>query len=126
MHDDAILTIDRNRILQVLHNIIHNAAKFSPPQGHVWVSLRFDDESAVIEIRDEGIGIPEQDLERIFHMFEQGSTTRTGAGGTGLGLAICDQIVAVHHGRIHAHNHPEGGAVFVVELPLEPTTEAVR
>jgi signal transduction histidine kinase len=126
VHDDVVLTIDRNRILQVLHNIIHNAAKFSPPQGQVWMSLRRDDDMAVIEIRDEGIGIPEQDLERIFHMFEQGSTTRTGAGGTGLGLAICDQIVAVHDGRIHAHNHPEGGAVFVVELPLEPTTEAVR
>ena len=119
---DLVLPVDRNRILQVIHNVIHNAVKFSPAHGRIWVVLARDGDLARLTIRDEGVGIPEADLERIFHKFEQSSTTRTGAGGTGLGLAICDQIVQVHQGRIWAENHSTGGAVFTIELPIRTPT----
>jgi signal transduction histidine kinase len=120
---DVVVPVDRDRMLQVLHNVLHNAVKFSPEHGIVRVSLHRDEETVRIEVRDQGSGIPEADLERIFAKFEQSSTTRTGAGGTGLGLAICDQIVRVHHGRIWATNHSDGGAVFTIELPLHRHTE---
>ncbi len=71
-----------------------------------------------LQISDEGIGIPEDELETIFDRFFQSSKTRNGAGGTGLGLAICQGIVAAHNGRIWAQNRPTGGATFAVELPL--------
>lgn len=116
---DLVVPLDRNRVLQVIHNVIHNAVKFSPTHGRIWVSVDRLGDRARIRIRDEGVGIPDGDLERIFHKFEQSSTTRTGAGGTGLGLAICDQIVQVHHGRIWAENHPDGGAVFTIEFPID-------
>lgn len=115
---DLVIPVDRNRILQVIHNVIHNAVKFSPEDGRIWVEVRRVGDLARLSVRDEGVGIPEEDLERIFHKFEQSSSTRTGAGGTGLGLAICDQIVQVHQGRIWAENHPDGGAVFTLELPI--------
>jgi signal transduction histidine kinase len=72
-----------------------------------------------ISVIDQGIGIPENELECIFDKFVQSSATKTGAGGTGLGLAICRAIIAQHRGTIVAHNnHPGNGAKFVVTLPL--------
>jgi len=118
VREDIHIPIDRNRMLQVIHNVLHNAVKFSPDGGNVWVEVHRDGDNACIVIRDEGLGIPQGDLDLIFRKFEQSSTTKTGAGGTGLGLAICEQIVQVHHGRIYAHNHPDGGAVFTIELPI--------
>lgn len=117
--EDIVIPFDRNRMLQVIHNILHNAVKFSPDAGQVWVTVERVENVARISVRDEGIGIQEEDLRLIFRKFEQSSTTKTGAGGTGLGLAICEQIVQVHQGRIYAENHPEGGAVFRVELPIQ-------
>ena len=116
--EDIVIPLDRNRILQVIHNILHNAVKFSPEGGEIFVCVERVDDIARISIRDQGPGIPPEDLDLIFRKFEQSSTTKTGAGGTGLGLAICQQIVQVHKGRIYAANAPEGGAIFTVELPI--------
>lgn len=69
---------------------------------------------------DEGVGIPESELDAVFEKFVQSSKTKSGAGGTGLGLAICREIVTAHGGRIFARNNPAGGADLVVELPREP------
>ena len=72
----------------------------------------------MISIRDQGPGIPEDELEGIFDKFVQSTATNTGAGGSGLGLAICRKIVTAHSGRIWAVNLPNGGAMFSLELPL--------
>ena len=73
-----------------------------------------------IEVRDEGIGIPENELDTIFDKFVQSSKTKTGAGGTGLGLAICREIIVAHRGTIRACNNPEGGVSLLVTLPRDP------
>jgi len=76
----------------------------------------------MIRIKDEGTGIPENELETIFNKFIQSSKTKTGAGGTGLGLSICQEIIKGHNGKIWAENNPEGGATFSFILPYELET----
>jgi signal transduction histidine kinase len=121
-------------MLQVMANLLSNAIKFSPPGGRVQVSLRAvpmrtgedngDPATAGIEIRvrDEGIGIPEDELEAVFDKFVQSSKTKTGAGGTGLGLAICREIVGAHRGAVYANNNPSPalGACFTMVIPALP------
>jgi PAS domain S-box-containing protein len=119
--------LDAARMLQVLRNLLSNAIKFSRPGGTVTIGLqalpavRSGDGCACIEvvIRDQGIGIPEGELEAVFDKFVQSSKTKTGAGGTGLGLAICREIVQAHDGSIHARNNPPPlpGACFTLRLP---------
>ena len=116
------LPIDVFRIEQVVRNVLANAIRYSPPQGRIDIgfseALLDDGRPAVrISIADQGIGIPEAELESVFEKFVQSSSTATGAGGTGLGLAICRELVLLHRGRISARNRPEGGAVFEVLLP---------
>ena len=113
--------LDAEKLRQVCRNLLSNAVKFSPEGGTITCHLHDERESetVVMLISDEGVGIPEEERDSIFDKFAQSSTTRTGAGGTGLGLAICREIVVAHAGRIWAENRPEGGAVFVLELPIQ-------
>lgn len=119
--------LDPQRFGQVVRNLLSNAVKFSPEGGSIYVRIKRSQGLAPmlqLIISDEGVGIPETELETIFDKFVQSSKTRTGAGGTGLGLAICRELVMAHHGLIHAHNAPTGGAVLVVELPPAPPQSA--
>jgi len=111
------MALDENRMAQVVRNLLSNAAKFSSDGGRVGIEVKQDDQGVRVSIRDHGKGIPEDELEMVFDKFVQSSKTRSGAGGTGLGLSICRQIVEAHQGRIWCENHPEGGAVFHVDLP---------
>ncbi len=111
------LTLDENRIAQVMANLLSNAAKFSPENGTIRIDVSEDDEGVRVSIRDHGVGIPEDELETVFEKFVQSSNTKSGAGGTGLGLSICREIVEAHQGRIWCENHPDGGAVFHVVFP---------
>ena len=72
-----------------------------------------------VYIKDEGIGIPEKELDSVFDKFIQSSKTKTGAGGTGLGLSICKEIITKHNGKIWAENTPDGGAKFGFALPYK-------
>jgi signal transduction histidine kinase len=72
-----------------------------------------------LEIRDQGVGIPENELNAIFNKFQQSSLTENGSGGTGLGLAICKEIIEGHHGLLGVRNNPEGGACFYFKVPLD-------
>jgi PAS domain S-box-containing protein len=112
------VTVDPEKMMQVLRNLVSNAAKFSPPGSMIDLRLEWREQSLVVTIADQGVGIAEEDLETIFDKFVQSGRTKTGAGGTGLGLAICREIITAHHGRVWAQNRPEGGAVLTVELPL--------
>lgn len=119
-HTDDV-RFDEPRLAQVLVNLLSNAIKFSPPNSAIGVfssDTELRGEAAVLcRVEDEGVGVPENELESIFDKFEQGRRTKGGAGGTGLGLAICRQILAAHHGLIGADNRPEGGAVFTFCFP---------
>jgi signal transduction histidine kinase len=111
--------LDPIKIQQVLRNLLSNAVKFSPTKGRIKLSVKRGEKTVAVVIRDQGVGIPEEELETIFDKFVQSNRTRTGAGGTGLGLTICREIVTAHQGRIWAENAVDGGAVFVFEIPLQ-------
>ena len=110
--------IDRERILQVLRNLIGNAVKFTPKAGRVKVAARAVGGRVEVSVQDTGPGIPDESLKTIFDKFQQGS--RNGAftaNGTGLGLAIANHIIMSHGGNIWVENHPEQGSTFLFVLP---------
>jgi signal transduction histidine kinase len=109
--------IDPDRIQQVIRNLLSNAVKFSPPDGTIHVGLRRVGETFLLTVRDEGPGIPLEELESVFDRFIQSSKTKSNKGGTGLGLAICREVVDRHHGRIWAENTAGTGCIFYCELP---------
>jgi len=124
--EPAIVLADEERFKQVIRNLLSNAVKFSPNSGMIHVSTRRIGETFLITVRDEGPGIPPDELELVFGKFMQSSKTKSGSGGTGLGLAICREIVAGHHGRIWAENNAHQGCIFYCELPLASAAEYDR
>lgn len=122
---------DAAKIEQVLANLLSNAIRFSPPGKKITIHAtttkiplgrRRNDEMVGpgirVGIRDEGIGIPERELETIFDKFAQSSKTKSNSGGTGLGLSISREIINAHKGRIWAESELEKGATFYFELPF--------
>lgn len=108
----------RDRLQQVVGNLVDNATRHTPAGRTVSVGLSEQDGSAVLRVADEGPGIPARDLANLFERFYRAQYSRDRAtGGTGLGLSIVRAIVTSHHGTIEAANRPEGGAVFTVRLP---------
>ena len=117
--DTYKVCVDALRIQQVLRNVLANAVKFSPPGGTISIQMRRTmDANVHLCIRDQGCGVPENEIEQIFEPFVQSSRTKDGSGGTGLGLAISRKILGDHGGSIHAENLPGSGAVFHLYLPL--------
>jgi two-component system phosphate regulon sensor histidine kinase PhoR len=117
--DPAIVMADRDRILQVLTNLLDNAIKFTPEGGTVDVSVTSTPAGAVVSVTDTGRGIPADDLPRIFNRFYRVDRSRArGAGGTGLGLAIAKHIVEAHGGRISVASRVDAGSTFAFTLPL--------
>jgi signal transduction histidine kinase len=124
---------DADRIEQVLTNLLDNAVKYSPGGGEVAVALRLDGGLAHLSVRDQGIGVPETALERVFEPFGRAPNAEASqVPGMGLGLFICRSIVERHGGRMWAESPGEGlGTTLLVELPLracvapEPTAVAV-
>jgi signal transduction histidine kinase len=120
---EVIVECDKNRIMQVTVNLLSNAIKFSEEHSFITIKTYKTMQeglvpSVAVKIIDNGIGIPEDELESVFQKFEQSSSTETGAGGTGLGLSICKEIVASHRGTIFAENNLEKGTSFTFTLPL--------
>jgi PAS domain S-box-containing protein len=124
----SVINCDELKIGQVVRNLISNAIKFTP-SGKKLSVLANSSEFALnsknlvpvllITISDQGVGIPDDELESVFDKFIQSSKTKTNAGGTGLGLAICKEIIQAHNGKIWAENNSEGGATFSFMLPYE-------
>jgi signal transduction histidine kinase len=120
---DSELWMDRKRIMQVIRNILANAIKFSPKGGTISIRVREVDGASTVEIKDEGKGIPLEDLDNIFEKFVQARNNSDGSGGTGLGLAICSEVIKAHNGNIWVYNHPSGGAVFIFSIPVARPAE---
>lgn len=120
-----MLRLDFVLIEQVLVNLLDNAAKYSPPGTTIRLSARREGDSVVVEVADEGIGIPPADLERIFDKFYRVPGSDRQGAGLGLGLFICRGIVEAHGGRISARSPAAGGkgTVFTVTFPLEKEQE---
>ena len=118
----SIVLGDRTRLVQVVSNLLNNAAKFTPPKGRITLSLRIGDtaDSADISVGDNGIGIEPELLPHVFDLFIQGARTPDRAqGGLGLGLALSRSLVELHRGSIRAESAGHGqGSLFTVRLPL--------
>jgi signal transduction histidine kinase len=123
--DSLAVRCDRERIAQVVSNLLANAVKFTPPGGRIAVRLVRAGDWATIEVEDSGIGIPEAERDRLFQRFFRSSrATEHAIQGTGLGLAISHAIVEAHGGSIAARPADEQGTVFSVSLPLTVAVEA--
>ena len=113
------LFADRDRLAEVLTNLLENAAKYTPPGGHTWVNVDVEGDEVVLRVRDNGIGIAPDLLPRIFDLFAQADRAPDRAqGGLGIGLTLVRQLVEVHGGRVAARSDGPGrGSEFEVRLP---------
>jgi two-component system phosphate regulon sensor histidine kinase PhoR len=107
-------------IVQALINLIDNAIKYSPTESKIWISAQEEDECLVLQVRDKGMGIPSEHLERIFERFYRVDRARSReAGGTGLGLSIVRHIALLHNGNVEAESHAGEGSVFRIRIPSQ-------
>jgi len=115
-----IVDADLTRLSQVFANLLNNASKYTPPGGHLRLSMQSDDGSARVSVRDDGIGIRADMLERVFEMFAQADRSLENArGGLGIGLSLVQRLVGMHGGHVSARSDGPGrGSEFIVELPL--------
>ena len=119
--DVPLMAGDRDRLAQVLDNLISNAVKFTPEDGSVTVRLVTRDDEALLEVRDTGVGIPEAEQDRLFERFYRASTaTERAIPGVGLGLTIAKAIVEAHGGTLDFDSVEGAGTTFRVRLPLRP------
>jgi two-component system phosphate regulon sensor histidine kinase PhoR len=120
--DAATVTGDPAKLHDALRNLLENAINYSPDGGTVDLASFRDDNRIIITVSDEGPGIPEADLRRVFERFYRVDKARTrdgkDPGGTGLGLAIVKHLVELHGGKVSAANRSQGEAIFTIELPL--------
>ena len=117
--------IDTDKMTQVIDNILNNAIKYSPDGGKITVSMKTTDDQMILSISDQGLGIPKEDLPKIFDRFYRVDKARSRAqGGTGLGLAIAKEIVKQHNGFIWAKSEYGKGSTFTIVLPYDK--EAVK
>lgn len=116
-----LLYVHAALIEQALVNVLENAARFSPPQGRLRVTVAADAEELRFTVADEGPGIPEQERDKIFDMFYTAARGDRGGQGTGLGLAICQGMLGAHGGRVTVGEGLDGcGASMILHLPLHP------
>ena len=114
------IEIDTDKMTQVIDNILNNAIKYSPDGGKITVTMKTTDDQMILSISDQGLGIPKQDLPRIFDRFYRVDRARSRAqGGTGLGLAIAKEIVKQHKGFIWAKSEYGKGSTFTIVLPYD-------
>jgi signal transduction histidine kinase len=120
----VVVNGDRDRLAQVVDNLISNAIKYSPPETTVGVKLSADGSTAVLAVTDSGIGIADEDRERVFEKFFRSSEAAAATGGTGLGLAVAREIVRSHGGDIVVESEHGQGSTFSVTLPVTAAVPA--
>ena len=111
---------DRDRLRQVMTNLVVNALKYTPEHGHIWVKANTEGDETLIKVEDDGIGIPTDMLPRIFELFTQVENSRAESqGGLGLGLPLVKELVSMHGGTVQVRSDGPGkGSEFCVRLPL--------
>jgi signal transduction histidine kinase len=119
---------DSARLTQIVTNLLNNAAKYTDPGGHIWLSLEREDNMAAIRVRDTGIGIPPEMLASVFDLFTQvDRSLDRSQGGLGIGLTLVNRLVATHGGRVSATSEGPGkGSEFTVRLPTIPAPGATE
>lgn len=118
---------DRDRLGEVVENLVMNAVKYSPDGGPVRITAQRQDETVIVTVADKGLGIEDKDMVRLFRPFSRVRNKRTaGIEGSGLGLYICERIVKAHGGRLWVESTPEEGSTFSFSLPLYGMTAQTR
>jgi signal transduction histidine kinase len=117
-----VVLADGVRLAQVFENLLSNASKYTDPGGEIAVEVDDTDDAVRIRVRDTGVGLPPDQLERVFELFTQVASSRDRAqGGLGIGLSLVRQLVELHGGTVSASSDGPGrGACFVVTLPRAP------
>ncbi|WDF02080.1 ATP-binding protein [Shouchella hunanensis] len=125
--DDDRIMGSEEKIQQLLMNLISNAVKFSPNGGDIIVRTKQEEDHVIIDVMDEGLGIPEQDRPNLFRkFFRVDNSDRRSIGGTGLGLPICKEIAEFHGGTIFLKSSSEAGTVFRIRLPLVKPNSTIQ
>lgn len=116
--EDIELVADRSRFAQVIQNIISNASKYSPEDSKITVSARYEEETVVVSVSDQGAGMSGDDLRKLFQRFSRldNDATRS-VQGTGLGLHIVEKLVSLHSGEVRVQSKPGEGTTFAVHMP---------
>jgi PAS domain S-box-containing protein len=119
---------DKVRLTQSIVNLLTNAAKFTPANGDICINSRIEDDHAVIEVRDTGLGISAELLPKVFDLFVQGERSLDRSeGGLGIGLSVCKQLIEMHGGHVTASSEGIGhGSTFAIHLPLAREAGALR
>jgi len=109
---------DRDKLLQAYHNVLGNAIKYTPEGGEVTVGADWGEDGLAVTVRDTGVGIAEDDRQRIFDRFYRSDDVRaSGTQGTGLGLTLAKEIMLCHEGAIDVDSTPGKGSLFTMSLP---------
>ena len=114
-----LVQVDKDRIYQVITNLVHNAIKFTSQNGEVNISTELSENSVLVKVSDTGIGISKENLPRIFERFYKADKARAGEGA-GLGLAIAKHVIQAHGGNIWVESEEGKGSTFFFDLPLQP------
>ena len=131
----SAITADGLRLAQVIRNLLSNAIKFTPSKKKIIITIDQEIPEGVnlvtdqnvtaalsFSIKDQGIGIPENEIHSIFDQYTQSSKTKNRVGSTGLGLAISNEIIKAHYGKLIAENNKEGGTTFSFMVPQQQKT----
>lgn len=122
--DCPLISLDPARIEQILSNLLSNALRYTPQGGMIQINYLCNLQEMQIQVHDSGPGIPEESLPHIFERFYRADRSRSREeGGSGLGLAIARQLAVAHSGTLTAANHPHGGALFTLTLPISLANE---
>ncbi len=122
-----IAQVDQTKFTLAISNLVENAIKYNNENGWIHVSLNVDNTYFFVKVEDSGIGIPEEDLDRIFERFYRVDKSHSREiGGTGLGLAITSSSVRMHHGAIRVHSREGEGTTFTVRIPLRYTPDSAE
>jgi signal transduction histidine kinase len=117
--EELVVSADVNMFSTIIRNLLANAIKFTPEDGEISVSLKKEGGSCKVKVSDTGVGIPKENLEKIFRVDSNVSTKGTdGEKGTGLGLVLCKEFVEKHDGKIYVESEMGKGSSFVFVLPL--------
>jgi two-component system sensor histidine kinase VicK len=115
---DMTIFFDKDGLEQIILNIAGNAVKYTPEHGNVWINAFKESKKIIISIKDDGIGIPEEDMSRIFDRFYRVDKARTREmGGTGLGLSIAKQIAEAHESQIVVDSEVQKGTEIKIIIP---------
>lgn len=118
----ALIEADAGKMYDALRNLVENSVNYAPEGGCIELGARLEGDRVLLTVADDGPGLPEADLGRVFERFYRVEQSRgPDPGGTGLGLSIVRHLVELHGGRVRADNRAGGGALFTISLPFRPT-----